>query len=35
VLHALIGWRASMSWAEIITWVLTCTLGLWWWHRNK
>jgi high-affinity iron transporter len=35
VLHALIGWRASMSWVEIITWFLTCTIGLWWWHRNK
>jgi hypothetical protein len=29
------GWRASMSWAEIATWLLTATIGLWWWYRNK
>ncbi len=35
ILHALMGWRASMSWAEIATWLLTATIGLWWWQRNK
>ena len=35
IFHALMGWRASMSWAEIATWLLTATIGLWWWYRNK
>lgn len=35
IFHALMGWRASMSWAEIAIWLLTATIGLWWWQRNK
>ncbi len=35
IFHALVGWRASMSWAEVMTWLLTCVTGLWWWHRNR
>ncbi len=26
IFHALMGWRASMSWAEIATWLLTATI---------
>jgi len=34
-LNALMGWRASMSWAEVLNWLFTGFAGLWWWHRNR
>ncbi len=35
ILHALVGWRANMSWAELMVWLLTALFGFWWWHRNR
>ena len=35
LLHALVGWRASMSWAELLTWLFAGMVGLWWWHKNR
>jgi len=33
LLHALVGWRASMSWAEVATWLLTFFVGFFLWRR--
>jgi len=33
LLHALVGWRASMTWAEVATWASTFVVGLWLWSR--
>ncbi len=32
-LHALTGWRASMTWAEVGIWLVTFLGGLWLWRR--
>ncbi len=34
ILHALMGWRANMSWAEVVTGLLTFGVGLWWWRKK-
>lgn len=33
LLHALTGWRASMAWVEVGTWLLTFGAGLWFWYK--
>lgn len=35
LLQVLIGWRASVSWLELATWLLTFALGLWWWQKKS
>lgn len=33
ILHALTGWRASMTWIELLAWIATFLGGLWLWRR--
>ncbi|MCS6789548.1 MAG: FTR1 family protein [Bacteroidia bacterium] len=33
LLHALTGWRASMTWSEVGMWIGTFVVGLWLWMR--
>ncbi|MCX8112949.1 MAG: FTR1 family protein [Bacteroidia bacterium] len=33
ILHAFTGWRAEATWAELITWLLTLSTGLYFWQR--
>ncbi len=35
LLQVLTGWRASLSWAELATWLLTFSLGWWWWRKKS
>ncbi|MCS7162042.1 MAG: FTR1 family protein [Bacteroidia bacterium] len=33
IFHALLGWRATMSWTELGVWLLTFGLGFWLWRK--
>ncbi|MDW8058095.1 MAG: FTR1 family protein [Bacteroidia bacterium] len=35
IVHAFTGWRASMSWVEVIVWGLTLSGGLYLWRRYR